>query len=285
MTMTSTSAKCPLCDSTHVEIRRDVDVRYTYLRKKHVLGGQEHTLCLDCGCSFFQDGQMERNNERFMAFAESIVKNIAPWEIHGIREKYGLSQEQANTIFNCGPTQFSKWERGEVAPTGTASIALREALNNPEFMSKLARQAGVTIHIEVEAQPKPIEVVAGNDAWSAYYATIARGHIQTTAARGVAEAEIVIWDFAKDRVTEPSVHTDFLVFDAAATRQRPASRIFISPHSRPDSYAILQGALVGDADERVGDWMRAPPNVPLLGLAEPRVKKAAKPAPAKGGVR
>jgi putative zinc finger/helix-turn-helix YgiT family protein len=117
------------------------------LKVEHVLESQEHTVCCDCGTSFYQTGQVERNNQRFMAFAKAIVKHIAPWEILEIREKYALSQEQANRIFQCGPTQFSKWERGEVAPTGTAALALREALDNPAFIKKLADRAGERVDI------------------------------------------------------------------------------------------------------------------------------------------
>jgi len=150
---------CPLCDSNSVEIRHDRKARYRYLKVEHVLERQEHTVCSNCGTSFYQPGQIKRNNERFMAFAKAFVKNIAPWDILKIREIYGLSQEQANRIFQCGPTQFSKWERGEVAPTGTAAIALKEALDNPTFIRKLADRERVSIDAPQErATPQVIYI-------------------------------------------------------------------------------------------------------------------------------
>lgn len=150
---TSKTPVCPLCDSSKVEIRHDRKAIYTYLKKKHVLEGQEHTVCTVCGTSFYEDGQIERNNARFVAWSKGIIKDIAPWEIRELREKYDLSQEEACRVFNCGSkTQFSKWERGEVAPTGTAALALREALDNLEFTKKLARRAGVAIDIPTEQQ-------------------------------------------------------------------------------------------------------------------------------------
>lgn len=142
----ATTSQCPLCDSKHVEVRHDITEHYKYLKINHALDGQEHTVCLDCGLDYFATGQTERNNERFMAFAKTIVKDIAPWEIHEIREKYLITQEEANRIFHCGsPTQFSKWERGECAPTGTAALALRMALEDPATMRKFAAKAGVTL--------------------------------------------------------------------------------------------------------------------------------------------
>lgn len=143
--------KCPLCDSERIDVRHDLTESYRYLKKIHPLSDQEHTVCLDCGLDYFADGQIERNNQRFKDFAKTIVKDISPWEIHEIREKYLITQEDANRIFNCGsPTQFSKWERGECAPTGTAAIALRLALEEPETMRKLAARAGIQLQIEKE---------------------------------------------------------------------------------------------------------------------------------------
>lgn len=152
----ATTSQCPLCDSEHVEIRHDITEHYKYLKNNHALDGQEHTVCLDCGLDYFAAGQTERNNERFMAFAKTIVKDIAPWEIHEIREKYLITQDEANRIFHCGsPTQFSKWERGECAPTGTAALMLRVALEEPATMRKLAAKAGVMLRAD-DADAAPV---------------------------------------------------------------------------------------------------------------------------------
>lgn len=154
MKNTDTTNVCPICDSAQLEIRHDRSVRYRYLKKDHVLDGQEHTACLDCGMSFYQPGQVERNNERFAAFEKSIVKGISPNELLALREKYLITQAQANQIFHCGPTAFSKWERGETAPTATAALLLQTALKDPELMKKLSEQAGVKI--DIPATDKPV---------------------------------------------------------------------------------------------------------------------------------
>lgn len=282
---TSKTPICPLCDSAKVEIRRDRKAIYTYLKKKHVLDGQEHTVCTECGTSFYADGQIERNNARFVAWSKGIVKHIAPWEIRELREKYDLSQEQAGVVFQCGSkTQFSKWERGEVAPTGTASITLRMALNDQEFMSKLARQAGVAIHTEVESSSKPIVAASNSESWIAMYAAMARAHPPAVETLLTAAGEVSGWNLEEDRLAEPSVRTNFLFFDPEATRKRRVGRVFTVAHGLLGGYAIVPGALEDDADG-LDEWQNAPANVPLISRPSARVKKAAKHVTTKGGGR
>lgn len=152
MTLRTAHPLCPMCDSARIEVRNDRSTRYRYLGKDHVVDKQQHTVCLTCGTSFFLPGQIDYNNARMKEVAKKFIKHIAPWEIVALREMYSLTQDDACRVFQCGSkTQFSKWERGEVAPTGTAALALREALENPAFMCRLAEKAKVSIAAEIPA--------------------------------------------------------------------------------------------------------------------------------------
>lgn len=141
-----------MCDSARIEVRHDRTTRYRYLKREYLLEGQEHTICLDCSTSFYQEGQIQRNNQRLQAFAATVVKHIAPWDIRAMRERYGLSQADAAQIFGCGPRAFSKWERGEVAPTGATARLLKLALNHPEVLAALAQDAGLVLNLPVQAR-------------------------------------------------------------------------------------------------------------------------------------
>lgn len=148
MNTSTTAHECPLCGSTRLEVRHDYSVTYRYLKQNHVLEGQEHTLCLECEISFFTEDQLDRNQQLFFEFEQKIVKGIAPREVRELRDKYLITQEQATRIFECGsPTAFSKWERGDSAPTGPTALLLRMALEDSSFMEKLATRAGVRIDI------------------------------------------------------------------------------------------------------------------------------------------
>lgn len=139
---------CPLCDSASLEIRRDHAVTYRYLKRDHVLEGQEYTVCLECEFSFFSEGQLSRNRVLFDDFERKIVKGIAPRKVRELREKYLITQEQAARIFHCGsPVAFSKWERGHTAPSGPMALLLRLSLEDVTTMQKLAERAGVKVDV------------------------------------------------------------------------------------------------------------------------------------------
>jgi DNA-binding transcriptional regulator YiaG len=93
------------------------------------------------------EDQAVENAQLIAAFEDSIKDYISPKNIRRIRQKYRISQAEAGEIFQCGSSYFSKWERGEAAPTGTAAVALRSALKHPEVMQHMAADAGVTISI------------------------------------------------------------------------------------------------------------------------------------------
>lgn len=149
MTTHKTRACCPLCDSQNIAVKHDLSTTYKYLKKSHTLEGQEHTVCADCGCCFFAEGQIERNNQLFYVFESQICgENIPPRKIVELRQKYGLTQEAAKRVFNATGNSFSKWERGESAPASVVSNVLTIALEDPNYMQIMADRAGVTIERE-----------------------------------------------------------------------------------------------------------------------------------------
>ena len=139
-----------MCDSDAIEARFDLSRKFKYLRKVYELAGLEHSVCKSCGCDFFAPGQIARNNEKLIQFEKTFVKDISPREIYQIREKYLLSQEEAEKVFNSGKNMFSKWERGTSAPTGTAALTLISALEDPAYMKKLADRVGFKLSIETD---------------------------------------------------------------------------------------------------------------------------------------
>lgn len=146
MTNRETTEPCPICDSQNTEVRFDRERHIKYLRRNHVIEGLEHTVCLECACSFNARGQIERNNQRFFEFEKLLLDGIiAPRKIVELRQTYNLTQEQAKNIFKTTGNLFSKWERGESAPSSAVSNLLEAALEDPLIMERFALRAGVRL--------------------------------------------------------------------------------------------------------------------------------------------
>lgn len=215
MSKVSHTVRCPLCDSSRVEVRRDLETTYRYLNQNHILQGQEHTVCLDCEGSFFAEGQLERNRERFFAFEKQIVKDIAPREVRELRERYLITQEEATRIFHCGsPTAFSKWERGDTAPTGPTALLLRLALEDVATMQKLADRAGVKIDIPAAkaSVSKPVTSSTPNFFfnWPELSALLKESvnGIKGHSVRDVTLAKDQVWAVSRTGVPEPHYFTE-----------------------------------------------------------------------------
>lgn len=137
---------CPLCNQhTLVEVA-DIEHLFRYLKKEYAVKGLERTLCQSCGSSFQTPSQSLANKEAIECFTRKLVGELGPREILALREKYSITQADATKIFQCGPKNFSKWERGEVAPTGATALLLKAALELPKLMKHLAAKAGIEIH-------------------------------------------------------------------------------------------------------------------------------------------
>lgn len=168
MTNREKTESCPLCDSQNTEVRFDRERRFKYLKKERILTGLEHTICIDCGCSFNAKGQIQRNNERFFEFEQSVLDGIiSPRKIVELRQTYNLTQEQAKRIFKTTGNLFSKWERGESAPSSAVSNLLLAALEDAVIMKRMALRAGVK-NIELPSQAHDSETA---QSFFAYFST------------------------------------------------------------------------------------------------------------------
>lgn len=158
---------CPLCNEGEWVAQEDGVHTFKHKRREHRVTGMHYALCNHCGTKGYLRGQMAANRDLIKVYQARLGNYFSPRDVLALREKYEISQEQAGTIFQCGKTQFSKWERGEVAPTGTASLALREALENPAFMKKMALRAKVTIDVLTERQSvSDSSVPAADFSWA-----------------------------------------------------------------------------------------------------------------------
>ena len=119
---------CPLCDEGHLTPHTDEMVTE--------YGGKQGTVmlrfaeCDACGSEITGDADSRANKRAVLAFRKSVDGLMTGADIRTLREKYGITQDQAARLFGGGPKAFSKYESDDVAHS--------EAMNN---MLRLVRQS------------------------------------------------------------------------------------------------------------------------------------------------
>jgi len=142
---------CPICGEGTWQPHSDGTYVFRHGRKEHKVPGQHYALCDKCGLRGYLPGQREENSRLVKAYQDSQVGYISPSDVLAVREKYQLTQTQANLIFGGGTQGFSKWERGVTSPAGPTARLIKLALRYPEVMRELGKEAGIEL---ASAMPK-----------------------------------------------------------------------------------------------------------------------------------
>jgi HTH-type transcriptional regulator/antitoxin MqsA len=71
--------------------------------------------CDACGSEITGDADGRANKRAVLAFRKSVDGLLTGAEIRALREKFGITQEQAARLFGGGPKAFSKYEADDVA--------------------------------------------------------------------------------------------------------------------------------------------------------------------------
>lgn len=143
---------CPVCGEKSLLEVLDYKYSFRHGRKEHVVDGLAKSECSECGASMFMPEQLDKNNEKVKLFQSSLKDFISATKILELREKYKITQSQANIIFGGGPTAFSKYERGLASPTAGNARLMLAALKNPKFMASLAEVQNIKISFSSASQ-------------------------------------------------------------------------------------------------------------------------------------
>jgi HTH-type transcriptional regulator/antitoxin MqsA len=136
---------CHECGGPVVEERGPQSVQ---VGERFVTVEAEYLRCTACGeivFHLYQAEAMERAAVDLVRHEEGL---LAPGEIEAIRAQYGLSQAAFEQLIHAGPKTVTRWERGSVAPNGTADTLLRILRDEPGVVERLARERGVLVRID-----------------------------------------------------------------------------------------------------------------------------------------
>lgn len=140
---------CHECGGPVVEERGPQEVQ---VGERFVTVEAAYLRCTQCGEIVFRFSQAQAMERAAVDLVRREEGLLAPSEIEAIRAQYGLSQAAFEQLIHAGPKTVTRWERGTVAPNGTADTLLRILRDRPDVVGQLARERGVavrTVHEEV----------------------------------------------------------------------------------------------------------------------------------------
>lgn len=192
------SENCPICELGKWEPKADEVHLIRHGRKTFEVDGLHYAICNKCGTRGYLPGQRKANQLLVQKFQETLPWYVSPSDVLAVREKYQLTQKQANEIFGGGSQGFSKWERGLTCPAGPTARLIKTALKYPEVMVALAKESGVNIAREYVSRERPHVFIV----------------------RSLRKITSNFEDNFANNGSSPEVEQDDKLWSAAATRQR-----------------------------------------------------------------
>jgi len=133
--------KCSECGSSDFEVRIEPD---EFQRNGHSYTADvEYSVCQQCGDEVIFSEQIKRNDCILRDAWRKIDGLLTAQEIVALREKLGLTQQEAAKVFGGGINAFSKYERSEVIQSVAMDKLIRAALEFSPLFLWLKKQAGL----------------------------------------------------------------------------------------------------------------------------------------------
>ena len=143
---------CPLCGEGHITPR--TESMQTEYRGQQGTVMLRYAECDSCGSEITGDADGRANKRAVLAFRKSVDGLLTGAEIRAIREKCGVTQEQAARIFGGGPKAFSKYEADDVAPSEAMNTLLCLVRQSEDIFWELLAQKGMTAELPVRRVAK-----------------------------------------------------------------------------------------------------------------------------------
>ncbi|MDD2808879.1 type II TA system antitoxin MqsA family protein [Rhodoferax sp.] len=134
---------CPACKKGH--LHQAERIREFSPNGKSIQVTLLTTRCDQCSAEKTLASQQKENLARLAARKAHYGKLLMGEEILGIRKRYGLTQQNASTIFGKGIIAFSRYENEVTYPDDSTTLLLQLAIENPTIMKSLADKAGIEL--------------------------------------------------------------------------------------------------------------------------------------------
>lgn len=135
---------CPLCEEGQLMQIVYAD-NFRHGDGMVLVQGLEGCECPACGGKPVLADQIRRNQVRVADARRAADGLLVSSEIRGLREYFGISQQEAALLFGGGANAFSKYERGEVFQSVAMDRLLRLVLANPFLLDDVKALAGMSV--------------------------------------------------------------------------------------------------------------------------------------------
>ena len=126
---------CAECGAANFDVRIEPD---EFQRNgQSFMADVEYSVCRECGDEIIFPEQIKRNDCRVRDAWRRIDGLLTAEEIVALRNKLGLTQQEAAKIFGGGANAFSKYERSEVIQSAAMDKLMRSALDVPDMFTWL----------------------------------------------------------------------------------------------------------------------------------------------------
>ncbi len=101
--------------------------------------------CSACGEAWYTHEQAMASSRARAAVLRKHAGLLTPDDIRALRDRFGLSQAQLETVLGTGPKTVVRWEKGTVCQSRAADRLLRLLAATPENLRTLAQLSGVSL--------------------------------------------------------------------------------------------------------------------------------------------
>lgn len=139
---TTQPATCPLCGEGRLHEKEEHNaITYEGVTESIPM---YFSVCDACGSDQAGDEESRRNKRTILAFRKRVDGFLTGAEIRAMRQRRGITQQQAAKIFGGGPVAFSKYENDDLVPSDAMNKLLRVADAVPGAFYWLSEHAGMT---------------------------------------------------------------------------------------------------------------------------------------------
>lgn len=143
---------CPLCGEGHLTPHTEETVtEYAGQQGKVTLRFAE---CDACGSEVTNDADSRANKRAVLAFRKAVDGLLTGAEIRALRDKLGITQDQAARLFGGGPKAFSKYEADDVAHSESMNTLLRLVGQSEDAFWELVALKGMTSELPARVVAK-----------------------------------------------------------------------------------------------------------------------------------